>query len=280
MKIDIRSISIIIPVKDNQSGINRFLESFFDTHPHEGFPTEIIIVDNNSDEPIFIPEPFLSDDLDIQVFLCSKPGPASARNYGAKHTTGDWLLFVDSDCIPTSSMISGYLLSEQEAVGYQGFVAALGKDFVSQYYESQKIHQPPLFIDNDGNITPKYLVTANILINKKSFFQINGFNEGYVFGGEDVDFGLRLSKIGALEYAKEAIVLHNYDDGLKGFVRRFIEYGKGNRLVEKYHDIHLIPFPFTAKNKRIIVNHVLAILQWVCLLLGYIQMHWQIKKKG
>ena len=104
-----------------------------------------------------------------------------------------------------------------------------------------------------------------------------GFDERYTFGGEDIDFGLRLSKVGHLAYAKEAVVLHNYDDGLRGFVRRFIEYGKGNRLVEKYHDIHLIPLPFTARKKVALINNFLAILQWICLLIGYAYMHFRIK---
>lgn len=275
-----KKISIIIPVKDNQSGIECFLHSFFETQHKENYPFEIIIVDNNSNPPIHIPDGYKNRNLDIHLFECAKQGPASARNFGAKNAKGDWFLFVDSDCIATEHMVTGYMIADSGAMGYQGYVGTIGRDYLSQYYVSQKIHQPPHIVDVKGVRVPKYLVSANIMIEKESFDLVGGFNEGYIFGGEDIDFGLRLSKIGYLSYADEAIVLHNYDDGLSGFVRRFIEYGKGNRLVEEYHDIHLIPFPFTANKKVIIINHFLSILQWLCLLIGYLQMHKRIKNNS
>lgn len=279
MAISRNKISIIIPVKNNQSGIDLFLKKFFEYHSAENYPLEIIIVDNNSDSPVRLPDIAHLHQFKIKVIKCQKPGPASARNYGAQHASGEWFLFVDSDCIPTEHMIEGYANLESDAVGFQGLVNALGKDTISQYYESQQIHRPPGKKDKTGNVIPKCLVSANIFIKKDAFQEIDGFNESYIFGGEDIDFGLRLTKIGQLEFADKAVVLHNYDDGLKGFIRRFIEYGKGNRLVEKYQDIHLIPLPFTAKNKRIATNHLLAVLQWLCLLTGYIQMHWKIRKE-
>lgn len=275
-------ISIIIPVKDNQSGVERFLHSFFETQFIENYPEEILIVDNDSEVPIRIPDLYKNKNLDINLFQFAKQGPACARNFGAKNAKAEWLLFIDSDCVASKTTITGYLDLglESSVAGYQGFVGALGKDFISRYYESQEIHQAPKMRNSCGQLTPKYLVAANILINKKSFNQINGFDERYVFGGEDIDFGIRLSKIGRLQFANEAIVLHNYNDGLKGFVRRFIEYGKGNRLVEKNNEIHLIPLPFTAKKKTILINHLLSILQWACLLIGYLMMNQQIRKNS
>src|SRR5271155_4241866 len=34
-------------------------------------------------------------------------GPASNRNSGAKSARGDWLIFVDDDCLPQPSFLSG-----------------------------------------------------------------------------------------------------------------------------------------------------------------------------
>ncbi len=45
-------ITIVIPVKDNQTGIDIFLTEFFRTHNADNFPKEIIIVDNNSNPAI------------------------------------------------------------------------------------------------------------------------------------------------------------------------------------------------------------------------------------
>lgn len=265
-----QDISVIIPVKDNQAGIDRLLSSFFETQKPEQYPGELIIVDNNSSVPLTVPGEFHRYGLYIQVYTCEKPGPAAARNFGAKHAKGQWLLFVDSDCISTKTIISGYLKEKAEAIGYQGYVGALGEDAVSRYYESQQIHQPPRKVSSQGNGEPKYLVTANILVLKEAFESIEGFDESYPFAGEDVDFGTRLSRVGKLDYARKSVVLHNFDDGFWGLVNRFIKYGRGNRLVQHRLSIPLYPMPFIAKNKSVWINHVLAIVQWLCLLTGFI----------
>src|SRR5436309_24571 len=38
---------------------------------------------------------------------CNK-GPAANRNNGAKHAKGDWLIFIDDDCIPDDEVIKTY----------------------------------------------------------------------------------------------------------------------------------------------------------------------------
>ena len=45
-------VTIIIPVKDNQNGIDLFLTEFFTTHTADNFLREIFIVDNNSSPKI------------------------------------------------------------------------------------------------------------------------------------------------------------------------------------------------------------------------------------
>jgi hypothetical protein len=58
--INVNDISIIIPVKDNQRGINILLESFFFTQVKDSYPKEFIIVDNNSKRPIFVKKKYLN----------------------------------------------------------------------------------------------------------------------------------------------------------------------------------------------------------------------------
>ncbi len=277
MPIKAKDISIIIPVKNNQRGIDEFFSQFFAEHGLASFPAEVIIVDNNSAIPIKIQESFKEYGLSIQLLTCVKPGPAAARNTGGDHAQGEWLLFVDSDCVPTATFISGYLSAiksesakENSPVGYQGSVGAVGDDAISNYYVSQQILRPPKLPDCTEGSIPMCLVSANILILRSAFQRVDGFNDDFLFvGGEDIDFGLRLSEIGQLKYAPNALVLHCFDDGLVGFIRRFFAYGKGNRCVIEHHSISLLPLPFTAKNKTILVNHLLALLQWLCLLAGY-----------
>lgn len=275
-QITVDEISIIIPVKDNQRGIDRFLASFFETQHSENYPKEIIIVDNNSPTPIYINEIFLSKGINIHLLACKQPGPAAARNMGAKQAKGFLLLFVDSDCIATENMLLGYQSATSGAVAYQGYVGAVGNDYLSNYYISQEIHLPP----QDNNEAPKYLVTANTLVQKTTFDQINGFNEEFTLaGGEDIDLALRLKQIGKLDFAPESIILHDFNDGIKGFMKRFIRYGKGIALVKKYHVSYRFPLPSTAKNKAAIVNHFLVVIQWLFICYGFLTQRFVMQKK-
>ena len=43
-----KDISVVLPVKDNQAGVERFLDSIIENVPESYWPREIIIVDNNS----------------------------------------------------------------------------------------------------------------------------------------------------------------------------------------------------------------------------------------
>lgn len=263
-------ISIILPVKDNQEGINLFLSEFLKTHTPDMYPKEIIIVDNNSQPKITITQEYSASGVQIVLLTCATIGPACARNVGARHAHGSWLLFTDSDCIPSHTFIQGYFSSMNGAIGYAGNVKAWGNDRISRYYESQEILLPPKR-NEDGKAQPEYLVTANALVWKQAFEHIGGFNETIsIAAGEDIDLGFRLREIGTLSASTEALIFHNFDGGLIKFCRRFLRYGRGNKIVSKLYRIDLTPRAFNAKSPSLF-NTFLSKLQYVYLLWGYIR---------
>lgn len=279
-RIKTNEISIIIPVKDNQKGIDNYLDNFFATHAYDNFPKEIIIVDNNSAIPTVVSDKHQSHGLTVKLLSCKKLGPASARNFGANQATGQWLLFNDSDCIPTGTLLTGYLRADNSSLAYAGNIKALGQDRLSKYYESQEILIPLKTYNDKKEFVPQYLITANTLVWTATFFEVGGFNENInIAGGEDVDFGLRLSQLGNLSYAFDSIALHNFDGGLKSFYNRFVRYGQGNRIVEHLWQTNMRPRPFRP-NRRTIFNGITARLQYLFLLMGYLSADRQIRKNG
>ena len=261
-------ISIVIPVRNNQRGIDNYLDNFLKTHSHDNFPREIIIVDNNSDTKTDIKR-HLDKGLELKLLTCGKVGPAVARNLGVEKSNGDWIVFNDSDCIPTKSLLTGYIKESNGAIGYAGNVKSLGQDFLSKYYESQEILIPLKTKSDVGEFIPQYLITANTLVWKKTFEKVNGFNETIkIAGGEDIDLGLRLSEQGDLSYAFDSVVFHDFNEGLIGFYKRFDRYGQGNKMIENLWDLNMKPRPFRPNDKTL-VNEVLAKLQYLFLLKGY-----------
>lgn len=276
-RIKTREISIVIPVKDNQDGINNLLKEFFNTQLEDELPKEIIIIDNNSTRKIEISEEFKENKIPIKLFNCRKIGPASARNLGVKRAIGNWILFVDSDCIPTDSLLTGYLTANKGAIAYAGNIKSVGNGILSNYYISQEILIPLKTENEEREFVPQYLITANCLVLKSAFEEINGFDEKIkIAGGEDVDLGLRLSQIGRLEFAFNSVVKHNFNDGIIGFANRFKRYGKGNRIIEDIYGTKMQPTIFKP-NKKSFWNKLFAKLQWFFLLIGYLKMDKMIK---
>lgn len=262
-----KEITIVIPVKDNQDGIDLFLRQFFITHSVESLPREIIIVDNNSIPKIEIKQTDFP--IPVRLFTCSKIGPASARNLGVQHSQTEWILFTDSDCVPTSSFLTGYLNIQNGSVGYAGNIVAYGQDMISKYYEQQEILVPPKVYETPNQPRPDYLITANCLVWKPAFEKVGGFNEKInIAGGEDIDLGFKLLNIGQLSYAFDSTAQHNFGDGLRDFRKRFVRYGFGNKIISELYNLDLKPKIFRP-NKRTPINLALAFMQYIWLTVGY-----------
>jgi glycosyltransferase involved in cell wall biosynthesis len=89
-------VSIIIPVYNDLENLKTCLAALDDqTYPKDRY--EIIVVDNGSATPVADVIP--SDDR-VKILLQTKPGPSPTRNAGLAAATGDYLAFIDSDCIP------------------------------------------------------------------------------------------------------------------------------------------------------------------------------------
>lgn len=255
-------VSVVVPVKDNQVGASRLVAAFSVLNEAEQ-PGELILVDNMSELPLAKPEAQQSV-FSVLVVRCSTPGPAAARNTGARLATGSWLLFMDSDCIPKGSTITGYQTAMNAAVAFAGTIHAVGRDLLSQYYDSQKILVPPPNGDR-----PAYLVTANTLVWRAAFNAVGGFDERFPLpGGEDIDFALRLRAVGDLSYAPDSVVLHDFNDGVAGFVRRFIRYGRGNLVVQAIHGSNMAPQVFWPERPTPF-NVVAALMQICSMAWGY-----------
>lgn len=252
-------ISIIIPVKDNQRGIDHLLREFANL-VNEGSPApyEVIVIGNFSSIPLTINKvyPFKVTHLE-----CDKVGPAAARNTGASAASGSWLLFIDSDCTPTASTITGYSSDSNIHVAYAGSIEIETTDFLSKYYSAQETLIPPKAVDGKRT-RPDYIVTANCLVLKTAYIGVGGFDESFIqAGGEDIDLGFKLLCIGSIEYQWNNIVQHSFEDGIVGFWKRFRRYGRGNRMLAEKYKLDLTPRPFTP-NSNSLVNYTLALLQF------------------
>lgn len=125
-------------------------------------------------------------------------GPASNRNNGAAHASGDWLIFIDDDCTPDPQIFRAYTNGIRPGV----FVYE-GKTTCHRGLRSALDHAP-------ANTNGGCLWSCNFMISRAVFDRVGKFDEAFSYAAmEDVDLRERLR---AAEYQicflPEAIVDH------------------------------------------------------------------------
>jgi glycosyltransferase involved in cell wall biosynthesis len=259
------SISVVVPVRDDGTRLCRLLGSIAGTLRRSELLREVIVVDDGSNPPVNVSTASVQKSIAVNIIRESGRGPATARNAGAAIASGEWVLFLDSDCMTTETTIVGFERALDGSVAYAGNVRALGTDLLSRYYDTQQILIPP----RDSRLRPRYLVTANALVWLRAFREVGGFDERFpCAGGEDIDLAYRLAQVGTLSFARESTVLHDFGGGLVGFWRRFIRYGRGNRLLAQHYRVNMRPRPFPPASDTPF-NRLAATAQYWAMLWGY-----------
>jgi cellulose synthase/poly-beta-1,6-N-acetylglucosamine synthase-like glycosyltransferase len=81
--------------------------------------------------------------------------------------------------------------------------------------------------DPDAKSIPPYLPNANLAIRRKTYDDINGYDEDCV-AGEDADFCMRAARSGWAQYFDpSALTFHEPRANLLGLIRQWIWYGHG-----------------------------------------------------
>jgi len=91
-------VSVVIPVKDDDTELARCLGALAaQTRPAE----EIIVVDNGSSDS----SADVALHAGVTLIPCPEPGIPAASAKGYDHATGDLLLRLDADCVPTAAWV-------------------------------------------------------------------------------------------------------------------------------------------------------------------------------
>lgn len=202
-----KTVSTIIACFERAHELERLLFSLKKMRFSESW--EIIVVDDGSKNPRTIKQV-------TEKFRCSlirldnNLGPAEARNIGVKKAKGKFLWFLDSDTeINNSYLLTtlvGCLKQNKSLAGVGGEAVKINKKLYST-----SLHPLPnwlpltkyLPLDKPFELHPKFVSTNNLLVSKKDFLEIGGFNS-YFDMCEDQDLCLRLARTG-----KSFLVRHN-----------------------------------------------------------------------
>jgi GT2 family glycosyltransferase len=189
---------------------------------------------------------------------------AEQRNVGVREATGDVVIFLDANCVPSSEWLEALL--RPIATGRTSIVAGQVASPTGRTLHDQK---GPHGIDAEGNLSEFY--TMNVAIDRSVLESVGAFDE-QLGGGEDVDFGWRAQDRGfTIRYAPAARVTHDWGSPREDLQRAF-RYGIARvRLLRKHpsrwRNLYGVDRACTAYSTFIILLPVTIVLPWYPLVL-------------
>lgn len=181
---------------------------------------EVIVTDDGSadETPQVVREFARSSGLDVEFVSHPHEGfhLTRCRNDGARVARGDYLLFLDGDCIIPPDHVEHYLQARRAGSVHFGYCCRLERelserideaaiargDFVrwtprSELRKLAKMHYKALLYQFLGHRTKPALKGGNIGIWRDGFERLNGFDENFrAWGCEDDDLSYRVRSAG------------------------------------------------------------------------------------
>lgn len=217
-KIKPKSISLIIPARNEEKRIEKLLKSI----PKEEILSEVLVVDDNStDKTEEISRKYGARVLKIKDFYPEKEGKSIACYVGAINSKGEFLLFVDADVFFEKSAFS-YILEN---------IPAEGTLTIMPYHQTEKLYEQfslysnliallgvkigkfsdPISLEN-GYFGPFFL------IKREDYFKVGGHKSVEDSIIEDLMLGKKIVRAGIKIYSiphKKMIKFRMYPEGIK-----------------------------------------------------------------
>ncbi len=258
-------LSVIIPAHGRSDLLIRCLQSLDQSKDLE---YEVCVIDDGSglSENEIRSKSNVSYPLIWRSFPAPK-GRSAARNEGIRSTSGEIIVFLDSDMESRKGFLEAHLnihrkYTRSAAVGR--ILWPEGGSFL-RYIGTRGATK----LNSGDTVPPWYFVTGNASIERNNLPSQEPFDETIPgWGGEDLDLGIRLRSSGVtFNFTPEAISYHNFDGDLKSHINRTFLYGRNSLpiLTDRYPEILRITklYLLDSFSGRIFVNNILSYMVFV-----------------
>ena len=244
--------SIIVPVYNRPDEVDELLQSLTEQTLKD---MEVIIVEDGSSQPCENIVHRYAGKLQLRYYTKENSGPGQTRNFGAEHSQGEYLIFLDSDCV----LPPDFLKVVDEELKRKDCDAWGGPDRAhASFTNVQKAisYSMTSFLTTGGIRGGKkqmdkkfYPRSFNMGIRRSLYRQLGGFSS--MRFGEDIDLSLRIYKSGAsCRLFPEAWVWHKRRTDFKKFFKQVHNSGIARINLMKRHPgslklVHLLPAGFT-----------------------------------
>lgn len=232
-------ISVIIPTHNRSASLRRTLDALC-AQSHPPAEAEVVVVaDGCTDDTMEMVRRY---DAPFPLHLLEQPesGPAAARNRGARHATGQLLVFLDDDIEPSPHLVQAHARAcrtgnEVVSIGYLPAVletqTKLDRIDLLNWWEAMfdAMRVPGRrFLYSD-------LLGGNFALSAQLFEKVGGFDPDFRCH-EDYELGFRLLEAGAsFTFSPEAWGGHHERSAFVRVLERKFEEGKADVMIARRH---------------------------------------------
>jgi glycosyltransferase involved in cell wall biosynthesis len=215
-------ISVIIPTFNSGKYLENCVASVAAAAQHYG-NAELILMDNGSTDGSYekMQQLFAGQ---ARIFQVPKVRIGALRNRGAQVAQGEFLSFIDSDClVPADYLHRAMAVFQNMEADAAGCEYALPESPVWMEETWHYLHWP-----TEDGYRPHRYSSGNFVVRREVFEKIGGFDETLITG-EDAEIGLRLTAAGYRVFrAADLIAYHMGNPKTIGvFFRKEIWHGLG-----------------------------------------------------
>ncbi|WP_346862605.1 glycosyltransferase [uncultured Draconibacterium sp.] len=243
--------TIIVPVYNRTNEVAELLQSAEQlNYNRDNF--EILFVDDGSSDELgkFIHSYRSESNLAIRYIYQENTGPAEARNNGMANSSGDYFLFLDSDCLLPPQWLNKIdsALAEHQYDAFGGpdtFHDSFSPLLKAVNYSMTSFIGTGGIRGNKNSFERFYPRSFNMGISKNIYKNIGGMRLRYY--GEDTDFSARIYEAGyKVGLIPEAFVYHKRRTSLPRFFKQITRIGMSRIVIGKLHKhmlkpVHLLP---------------------------------------
>jgi glycosyltransferase involved in cell wall biosynthesis len=226
-----KTYSVIVPSFNRVDEIAELLQSFLALE-FDNTRLELIIADDGSTdqtrEVVIQYQPKFA--FPLHFYSQENQGPGVARNMGMEKASGDFFIFIDSDC----TISPQWLKNIDQELHREKADAFGGRDsFRADFPDLLKAinYSMTSFITTGGlrgrkgkKLAKFYPRSFNMGLSRKLYLEIGGF--GTLRHGQDIEYSNRIIKSGAkVLYIDEAVVYHKRRTGINKFFRQVFNWG-------------------------------------------------------
>lgn len=236
-------ISVVIPAFNSEKTIEKCVSAVMEASPKN---KEIIVVDDASTDNTYE----IVSRFPVKLFrLAENSGPATARNYGFAQSTGDIVVFVDSDVIVKKDTLEQLVYAlEENCVGATGGLTLPLKSTLTSDSYSVRLFGKSLVAEKGVRET-KSAGGGLAAYPRKVLQEVGGYDESMRIG-EDFDLNIR---IGDARYKQlvvpSAKAYHDHPTSLWALAQKWFAYGFAFFDVCRKHHLN---------------REIIQVLGWIC----------------